>query len=145
MWIFAIVVVLLLILLKTPIKNALTNHWANTLMKDPSFIKEVEKANAAHDEYITKRAKLLVEAATVISADEVWQHAQKAVDDCQDVKKGLALHLLRVGIVENYGVDLETAIECVRIGLLNGKMVIDPAVTDEKLPDIQKLFTVTPK
>ena len=136
--VFIILVVLAVVLFKDRILNSAAESYAKVLLKDPKFLEAKDKVEASYAEYNTKKAKILVEAAEAIIEDPAMQWLQKAINEMQDVDKGIALHELRCKMVELYNVDWETAAESVKVGLANGALKIRELGPDEY--DIVKLL-----
>lgn len=142
MWpLLILVVILMIILYRSSIAEKITDKYAENLMQDPVFLGEVNKVN---EEY-AKGMKRVESAVSDIMHTEEYQRIQVAIDEVQDVRKGLVLHMYMKEMVDKYNVDWSTAAEAVRVGVASGKLKLDPAIADKEFRFGQHMFRVTPK
>ena len=112
--------------------------YGDTLMRDPAFIK---LAAGAEKDFTDAKEKVVEAMDDVINTDS-FQNLQNAVNEMQDVKKGIALHLLRLNIRKQFDVDWDTAIQCVNTGLKSGKMTLDTDNVEKNFPTMVSLLEV---
>ena len=141
MWYLLAIVSLFVFLYRGAISDKVIDKYGEHLMKDPVFLKELDKSNAAYAE----AQEGLKSAVRDLMQDPEYQRIQKCVDAMQDVRKGIALHALIKDIEDKYNVDAQTAIETVRVGLTSGKMKLDPDAHIDKAGLMETMFTVHPK
>lgn len=125
MWIL-VIVILLGIIFRKLIVNAMINSYAKTLWEDKGFNELKDNAESIARQRNDAQERLMQCSHRAMKEDNYLIQLQKAVNDCGDVREGIALHLLRKDLVLKYGVDWHTADEAVRVGLASGKMKLDP-------------------